>query len=47
MDNIKFRAKIIDESHLSAGKIVDVEWIDFKTNRLHSMVWHLKWVLAN
>jgi len=34
MDNIKFRAKITDESHLSAGKIVDVEWIDFKNKQI-------------
>lgn len=34
MDNIKLRAKIIDPSHLSGGKIVDVEWIDFKNKQI-------------
>ncbi|KYG89997.1 hypothetical protein A0U40_09745 [[Bacillus] sp. KCTC 13219] len=34
MDNIKFKAKITDSSHLSAGKIVDVDWIDLKNKQI-------------
>lgn len=34
MESVKFRAKITDESHLSGGKIVDVEWIDLKNKEI-------------
>lgn len=32
--DIKFRAKIINSNHLSAGKIVDVEWLDIKNKQI-------------
>lgn len=34
MENVKFKAKITDESHFSFGKIVDVEWINLKKREI-------------